>query len=166
MESIQVKCGITSPRRFLFFTILPYPPQSNLGRQGYDRSNQRDLHGQLRRAAADQRAGRGVGGGSSLGGCVSVDVGGARSMRLRSSSEVSLFTVATGRGVPGPCPPPRPRIRNRGKYWAISVPVPDLEIGVNIGPVPVPDGSPKPLGDPWGLHHSSNVLQKNHLIIH
>jgi len=46
------------------------------------------------------------------------------------------------------------------------VSVPDLEIGVNIGPVPVPDGSPKSLGDPWGLRHSSNVLQKNHLIIH
>jgi len=149
---------------------LPYPPQSNLGRQGYDRSNQRDLHGQLRRAAADQRAGRGVGGGSNLGGCVSVDVGGAEIDAAAKLIGSIIIHGGNGAGRAGAMPPTRPRpgpeLEIGVNIGPVSVPVLDLEIGVNIGPVPVPDGSPKPLGDPWGLHHSSNILQKNHLIIH
>jgi len=51
-----------------------------IDRQGYHCSNRRDLRGQLWRVTADQRAGRGVGGG------VGVGVREARSMRPRSSS--------------------------------------------------------------------------------
>jgi len=75
------------------------------GRQGCDGSDRRDLRGQLRRAAADQRAGRGVGGGSSLGGCVSVDVGGAEIDAAAKLIGSIIIHGGNGAGRAGAMPP-------------------------------------------------------------